>query len=55
MTEIKQITKIDIGELMLEVAKNAKYITPEMQNLIARFMDVQTKPAIFLKVKKARR
>lgn len=44
MTEITSITKVDLGELLLETAKNAQHITPEVQRLIARFLDVQTAP-----------
>jgi hypothetical protein len=46
--EIKQNTKIDLGELLLETAKNAKHLTPEMQKLIARYMDYQSYPAIVM-------
>ena len=44
--EIKPTTKIDFGELLLETAKNAAHITPAMQNVIARYMDYQSVPAI---------
>lgn len=49
MTDFEPITKIDPGELLLEVAKNAQHITPELQRVIARFMDLQTAPRIVIK------
>ena len=44
--EIKDMTKIDFGELLMHTAKNAKHITPELQRVIARFLDLQTAPKL---------
>ena len=41
-------TKIDFGELLLETAKNAEHLTPNMQNLIAKYMDYQSAPKIVM-------
>lgn len=49
MTEIKPISKVDPGELLLETARNAQHITPEVQRVIARFMDLQTAPVMVVK------
>lgn len=49
MTQIKQISKIDPGELLLETAKNAEHITPEMQRAIARFMELWSTPIMQIK------
>ena len=45
--EVKPSTKIDFGELLLETAKNAKYLTPEMQKVISDYMSIQSKPVMY--------
>lgn len=47
--KIERITKTDPGELLLAVATNAQHLTPEVQNVIARFMDLQTAPKMVIK------
>lgn len=37
-------TSIDFGELMLETAKNAPHVQPNMQNVIAKYLDYQSAP-----------
>lgn len=47
--KIEKISNIDPGELLLEVAKNAEHLTPEMQKAIARFMEIWSAPRIMIK------
>ena len=49
--EIKPLTKIDLGELLLETVKNAMYIDNSLQQQISRFIEAQSKPMILLKPK----
>lgn len=46
MNELKPISTIDPGELLLAVAKNAEHITPALQNQIARFMELWSAPVM---------
>jgi hypothetical protein len=42
-------TSIDFGELMLETAKNAPHVQPNMQNAIAKYLDYQSAPKMYIK------
>lgn len=46
--EIKNISKVDPGVLLLAAAKNAEHITPRLQDVIAQFMEVQTVPKMVI-------
>lgn len=46
MTDIQTVSIVDPGELMLEIAKNAEHITPEMQNAMAKFVSFWATPGI---------
>lgn len=46
--EVVSGTSIDFGELLLETVKNAEHLTPNMQNIIAKYMDYQSTPAIVM-------
>lgn len=42
--EIKPVTKVDIGELLLETAKNAIYIDDGVQKVIAQLCGTMQHP-----------
>lgn len=42
-------TSIDFGELLLKTATNAEHLNNNMQNTIARYMDYQSTPKMYMK------
>lgn len=47
--ELEKISNVDPGELLLETAKNAQHIAPELQRSAARFMDIWSSPVMTIK------
>lgn len=47
--ELEKISNVDPGELLLEAAKNAQHIAPELQRSAARFMDIWSSPVMTIK------
>lgn len=47
--EIKPATKVDVGELLLETAKNAMYIDAEVQKAIAQLCGYMQNPVRIIK------
>lgn len=47
--ELEKVSNVDPGELLLETAKNAPHIVPELQRSAARFMDIWSSPVMSIK------
>jgi len=46
---IEPLCNIQLQQILLETARNAKHITPEMQQVIAQYVGFQSRPIMFVK------
>lgn len=44
--ELKPITQIDIGELLIETVKNSEHIDVKLQRTISNFVDITARPIL---------